>query len=130
MSFRDNWNSRQLLWNVVAENLLDLHDVGLLDYDQLRHYLLYSNNDLLHSAWMSWSCLVKTHIESNMAVVPRGIVHYRGNKASTPMESYWFSIEPNKNAKDWVKYSLAEMVRLLNNANSNFYDNQSIQQDA
>lgn len=130
MSFRDNWNSRQLLWNVVAENLLDLHDVGLLDYDQLRHYLLYSNNDLLHSAWMSWSCLVKTHIESDMAVVPRDIVHYRGNKASTPMESYWFSIEPNKNAKDWVKYSLAEMVRLLNNANSNFYDNQSIQQDA
>jgi len=127
MSFRDNWNSRQLLWNVVAENLLDLHDMGLLNYDQLRHYLLYSNNDLLHSAWMSWSCLVKTHIESDMAVVPKGIIHYKGNKASTPMESHWYSIYPNNNTKEWVKNSLAEIVRLLNNANSNFYDNQNIQ---
>jgi hypothetical protein len=126
MSFRDNWSSRQSLWNMVPENLLDLHDVGYLDYDHLRHYLLYCNNNMLHSAWMSWSCLVKTHIESNMAVIPRGIVHYRGNSTSTPMESYWFSILPNNDPKSWIKYSLSEMVLLLNNANSNFYDNQSI----
>lgn len=130
MSFRDNWSSRQLLWNTVVENLLDLHDMGYLTYDQLRHYLLYSNNDILHSAWLSWSCLVKTHIESGMAVMPKGVVHYRGNSTSTPMESSWFSISANNNPKNWIKDSLSEMVRLLNNANSNFYDNQNTQQHA
>jgi hypothetical protein len=127
MSFRDNWSCKQLHWNSVSENLLDLHDMGYLDYDQLRHYLLYVNNDLLHSAWMSWSYLVQTHIDSNMAVTPKGIVHYRGNSTSTPMETCWFSITPNNNPENWIKYSLSEMTRLLNNANYNFYDNQSIQ---
>ena len=127
MSFRDNWSSKQLYWNLVAENLLDLYDIGCLTYDEFRHYLLYSNRDLLHSAWMSWSCLVKTHLQNNMAVIPKGVVHYRGNSTSTPMESCWFSLTPNNNPKEWIKYSLSELTRFLNNANSNFYDNQNIQ---
>lgn len=127
MSFRDNWSSKQLYWNLVAENLLDLYETGNLTYDQFRHYLLYSNKDLLHSAWMNWSCLVKTHLQNNMAVIPKGVVHYRGNSTSTPMESCWFSLTPNNNPEKWIKYSLSELIRLLNNANSNFYDNQNIQ---
>jgi len=125
MSFRDNWSSKQLHWNIVSENLFDIYDMGLISYQDLRHFMLYANKDILHSAWMSWSSLVKTHIYCNLAIVPKGIVHYRGNSTSTPMETCWYSIVPHNEPELWIKESLSDIVRLLNNANSNFYDNQS-----
>jgi hypothetical protein len=125
MSFRDNWSSKQLHWNIVFENLFDLYDMGFITYEELRHYTLYANKDILHSAWMTWSSLVKTHISCNMAIIPKGIVHYKGNSTSTPMETSWYSVVPNSEPKSWVNNSLSDMIRLLNNANSNFYNNQS-----